>query len=59
LDTLFEVCLKLFDRLPIDPTCALAIELPPRVPEERWRQDMRQGREAGFRVLFRFCGDLQ
>jgi hypothetical protein len=58
LDTLFEVRLKLGDRFAINPACTFAIELLPGLPEEGWRQNVRQGREASFRVLFRFRGDL-
>ena len=42
LNAFRQVGLKLLDRLSIDAAGALAVELPPRVPQERGRQEMRQ-----------------
>jgi hypothetical protein len=42
LNAFLHVGLKLLERLSIDAAGALAIELPPRVPQELGRQEMRQ-----------------
>ena len=42
LNAFLQVGFKLLDRLSIDAAGALAVELPPRLPQELGRQEMRQ-----------------
>ena len=53
LNAFLQVGLKLRDSLPIDAAGALTVELPPRVPQELGRQEMRQRGETGFGILLR------
>ncbi len=42
LNAFLQVGLKLLDRFSIDAAGAFAVELPPRLPQELGRQEMRQ-----------------
>jgi hypothetical protein len=55
---LIEVCFERRDRLPLEPACALAVELPPRVSSKLGRQQVCQSRAAALRIRLRFCGAL-
>jgi hypothetical protein len=53
LKACLHVGCKLLERLSIDAAGALAVELPPRLPQDRGRQEMRQRGKTGFGILFR------
>jgi len=53
LNAFLQVGFKLRDRLSIDAAGTLAVELPPRLPQERGRQEMRQRGKTGFGILLR------
>jgi hypothetical protein len=53
LTACLHVGCKLLERLSIDAAGALAVELPPRLPQDRGRQERRQRGKTGFGILFR------
>ena len=58
LTACLHVGCKLLERLSIDAAGARAVELPPRVPQDRGRQERRQRGEPGLGSLRRLGGDL-
>src|SRR5262249_8938332 len=63
LDSCLQLALELRRRLPVHSACAAPVHLPPGLDEKRWREQMRQRREAQCAVclrlgrnLFQLCG---